>query len=74
MIGVSIDIIPLISFAELKNPKVPAFVISYVLNPKFRQFGTKIHTKYVVSTTIKVILLIFISSLILYKLINNTGK
>jgi hypothetical protein len=27
IIGVSIEIIPLISFAELKNPKVPALVI-----------------------------------------------
>ena len=28
IIGVSSEMIPLISFAELKNPKVPAFVIS----------------------------------------------
>ena len=51
IIGVSIDIIPLISLAELKKPNVPALVISYVLNPKFRQFGTRIHTKYVINIT-----------------------
>ena len=38
--GVRIDIIPLISFAELKNPNVPAFVISYVLYPTPNTVGT----------------------------------
>ena len=31
IIGVKIDMIPLISLAELKNPSVPDLVISYVL-------------------------------------------
>ena len=74
MIGVSSEMIPLISFAELKNPRVPALVISYVLNPIFRQFGTSIASKYVISNTIKVMKDIFISSFILYKAISIVGK
>ena len=62
--GVSKEIIPLISLAELKNPKVPAFVISYDLKPISKINGIKIKNKYKNKVVNNVKLLILISSLI----------
>ena len=41
----NIEIIPLISLAELKNPNVPVLVISYVLNPIPNKVGINIKNK-----------------------------
>ena len=74
IIGVSIDIIPLTSLAELKKPNVPAFVISYDLYPILNNVGININIKYKNTVVNKVNLDILISSLILYKAINTIGK
>ena len=72
--GVKIDIIPLISLAELKNPNVPALVISYVLYPIWNKVGTKIKIKYKNKVVTRDSLLIWILSFIEYKEIYTIGK
>ncbi len=68
------EIIPLISLAELKKPSVPTLVIWYDLYPSPNRVGTNKNIKYKNNTVRRVILLIFISSFIEYSDINNIGK
>ena len=74
IIGVSIDIIPLTSLAELKKPKYPFFAISYESYPRCNKSGINISNKYNIKVLNKVILLILNSSLIGNNVNKSTGK